>query len=97
MGKRGRLPRKGRAKRGSGIRPPRVHFGFTNLKVTGFGGAPLLADAAKAHGLPGLLRKAVSVKSRDRGATDAETMWAIVACLARGDGSLSAPQISILL
>lgn len=43
MGKRGRLPRKGRAKRGSGIRPPRVHFGLTNLKVTGFGGAPLLA------------------------------------------------------
>lgn len=98
MGKRGRLPRKGRsrgsrkgrAKRGSGIRPPRVHFGFTNLKVTGFGGAPLLADAAKApHGLPDLLGKAVSVKSRGRGATDAETMWAIVACLARGDGSLS--------
>ena len=97
MGKRGRLPRKGRsrgsrkgrAKRGSGIRPPRVHFGFTDLKVTGFGGAPLLADAAKAHGLPGLLGKAVSVKSRDRGATDAETLWAIVACLARGDGSLS--------
>lgn len=97
MGKRGRLPRKarsrgsrkGRAKRGSGIRPPRVHFGFTDLKVTGFGGAPLLADAAKAHGLPDLLGKAVSVKSRGRGATDAETMWAIVACLARGDGSLS--------
>ena len=97
MGKRGRLPRKGRsrgsrkgrAKGGSGIRPPRVHFGFTDLKVTGFGGAPLLADAAKAHGLPDLLGKAVSFKSRGRGATDAETMWAIVACLARGDGSLS--------
>ncbi len=71
------------------IRPPKVDMDFTDLNLTACGGSPILARTARQHGLFELLDEAVRVKVRNRGATDAETLWAIVACLARGDGSLS--------
>ena len=71
------------------IRPPKVEFEFTDLDLTGFGGASILARTARRHGLFELLEEAVSVKVRDRGASDAETLWAMIASLCRGHGSLS--------
>ena len=71
------------------IRPPKVEFEFTDLNLTAFGGASILARTARRFGLFELLDEAVSVKVRDRGASDAETLWAMIASLARGHGALS--------
>ena len=71
------------------IRPPKVEMDFTDLNLTAYGGSSILAETARRYGLFELLSDAVRVKVRDRGATDAETLWAMVACLSRGDGSLS--------
>ena len=87
MGKRKRRSRKAAGKRR--IRPPKVEFEFTDLDLTAFGGASILAQTARRLGLFELLGEAVSVKVRNRGASDPETLWAIIASLARGHGSLS--------
>jgi len=71
------------------IRPPKVEMDFTDLNLTAYGGASILAETARRYGLFELLADAVRVKVRNRGATDAETLWAMIACLARGDGALS--------
>ena len=71
------------------IRPPKVEFEFTDLDLTAFGGASILARTARRYGLFELLDEAVSVKVRDRGASDAETLWAMIASLCRGHGALS--------
>ena len=57
--------------------------------MTAFGGASVLARTARHFGLFELLDEAVSVKVRNRGASDSETLWAIIASLARGHGVLS--------
>ncbi len=62
---------------------------FTDLNLTAYGGSSILARTARQFGLFELLDAAVRVKSRNRGATDTETLWALIACLARGDGALS--------
>ena len=62
---------------------------FTDLSITAFGGASILSQTARRFGLFELLEQATSVKVRNRGASDAETLWAIVASLARGHGALS--------
>ncbi|MDE0225404.1 MAG: transposase [Gammaproteobacteria bacterium] len=71
------------------IRPPKVEFEFTDLDLTAFGGASVLAQTARRFGLFELLDAAVSVKVRNRGASDTETLWAIIASLARGHGALT--------
>ena len=71
------------------IRPPKVEFQFTDLDLTAFGGASIVAPTARRFGVFELLDEAVSVKVRNRDASDAETLWAIVASLARGHGALS--------
>ena len=71
------------------IRPPKVEFEFTDLDLTAFGGASVLARTARHFGLFELLDEAVSVKVRNRGASDTEILWAVVASLARGHGALS--------
>ena len=87
MGKRRKRSRKAASKRR--IRPPKVEFEFTDLDLTAFGGASVLAQTARRFGLFELLDGAVSVKVRNRGASDAETLWAVVASLACGHGALS--------
>ena len=69
--------------------PAKVEIGFTDDRLTGTGGAALLAEAARRFGLPERLAEAVSVKRRNRGASDAETQWSVIASLASGNGSLS--------
>ncbi len=80
---------KGRARKIRKVRPPKVTFGFTDLDITAFGGSSILSRTAHEFGLFDLLDGAVSVKVRNRGASDLETLWSIIACLARGHGSLS--------
>ncbi len=62
---------------------------FTDLNLTAYGGSSILARTARQYGLFELLDEAARVKVRNRGASDAETLWSLVACLARGDGALS--------
>ena len=71
------------------LRPPKVEMEFTDLNLTAYGGSSILAQTARRFGLFELLDEAVQVKVRKRGASDTETLWAIIACLARGDGALS--------
>ena len=59
---------------------------FTDLSITAFGGASILSQTARRFGLFELLEQATSVKVRNRGASDAETLWAIVASLAWATG-----------
>ena len=87
MSKRKKRPRRAGLKRQ--IRPQKVEFEFTDLDLTAFGGSSILAQTAKRLGLFELLSEAVCVKVRNRGATDAETLWAIIASLSRGHGALS--------
>ena len=76
------------------IRPPRVGMDFSDLNVTVFGGASILARTARRFGLLELLEEAVSVKDRNRGASDTETPWAVIASLGRGHGSLLALRVT---
>ncbi len=66
-----------------------MDFDFTDLDLTRFGGASILARTARRYGLFELLEEAVSVQVRDRGASDAEMLWAMIASLCRGHGALS--------
>jgi len=61
---------------------------FTDAQLTGFGGWSVLGQMAERLGLPEAL-SAVSVKRRARGASDAETLWSLIASLAAGNGALS--------
>ena len=81
--------RKNRVGKSRKIRPPKVQYEFTDLDLTGFGGSSALARTARELGLFDLLEGATSVKVRRRGATDVEMMWAMIATLCRGHGSLS--------
>ena len=84
--------RKSRFRKAAGrwrVRPPKVEFEFTDLDLTAFGGASILARTASWFGLFELLDGASSVKVSNRGASDAETLWAVFASLARGHGALS--------
>ena len=69
-------------------RPPKVEMDFTDAQLTGFGGWSVLGQMAARLGLPQAL-PAVSVKQRARGASDAETLWSLIASLAAGNGALS--------
>ena len=70
-------------------RPPQVEMDFTDARLTGFGGWSVLGQMAARLDLPRAL-SAVSVKQRARGASDAETLWSLIASLAAGNGALSA-------
>ena len=92
MSKRRNRGRKNRGKnpgKHRKISQPRVTFEFTDLDLTAFGGASVLAQTARQYGLFELLEEAVSVKVRNRGASDVGTLWSIIASFARGHGSLS--------
>ena len=77
--------------------PPRVEMDFTNAQLTGFGASPGLGQLAERSDLPEAL-SAMSVKQHTRGASDAETLWSLIAslsgqrgavgprCVARGPG-----------
>ena len=69
-------------------RPLRVEQDFTDARLTGFGGCSALALTAERLGLFKDLSEGVRVKVRRRGASDCESLWALVASLSSGGGSL---------
>ena len=62
---------------------------FTDTRLTDSAGLAFLAIAARRHGLLRDLEGFERCKVRDRGASDQENIWALVACLASGRGTLS--------
>lgn len=69
--------------------PPRVEADFTDALLTGQGGWALVAKLARDLQLPRALGEAVQLKSRRRGASDAEMLWSLIASLTAGNGALS--------
>lgn len=69
--------------------PQTTRIDFTDDKMTSSGGSVFLSRVAARLGLPALLGDALRLKVRARGASDAETLLALVYTLAQGDGTLS--------
>ena len=69
--------------------PPKIEIDFTDARLTGQGGWALLANVARGLDLPRRLSEAVRLKRRDRGASDGEMLWSLVASLSAGNGALS--------
>lgn len=70
-------------------KPPHVEIEFTDAALTGHGGWSLLGAMARRLGLPEELARSIGLKQRQRGASDAEMLWSLVASLASGNGALS--------
>ncbi len=69
--------------------PPDVEIEFTDAALTGHGGWSLLGAMARRLNLPAELARSIGLKQRQRGASDAEMLWSLVASLASGNGALS--------
>ena len=69
--------------------PANVEIDFTDAALTGTGGWTLLAQMAQRTGLLKSLSEAIHLKTRKRGASDAEMLWSLIASLAAGNGALS--------
>lgn len=69
--------------------PPRVEMDFTDAALVGTGGWCLLARMARQTGLLQSLSNAVRLKRRQRGASDSDMLWSLIASLATGNGALS--------
>lgn len=69
--------------------PPYVEMDFTDAALVGTGGWCLLARMARQTGLLQSLQNAVRLKRRQRGASDSDMLWSLIASLAAGNGALS--------
>lgn len=69
--------------------PPTAEIDLANAQLTGIGGWSLLTSTAHQSGLLDQLAEAVQVKKRQRGASDAQVLWALILWLAAGNGALS--------
>ena len=63
--------------------PEKVAIDFTDEQITGSAGGIFLAEVARRMGLPRMLEESLSVKVKDRGATDAEMMQSLIYSLGR--------------
>ena len=68
-----------------------VEYDFTDANITDCGDISLTAYLAKASGLVGMLESNMNgtLKTRRRGATEAQSILSQVYLLAKGDGHLS--------
>lgn len=65
--------------------PPKVDIDFTGAQLTGIvGGWSLLAKMAQQTGVLSQLAENIKLKQRQRGASDSEMLWALIASLAAG-------------
>ncbi len=69
-------------------RPGKIEIGFTEEEITPNAGGVFLAGMARRVGLEKLLKRALRLKRRRRGASDAEMVLSLVYSLASGDGAL---------
>jgi hypothetical protein len=67
----------------------KVGIDFTDERLVANGGALFVSQMSQRLQLPKALREAVSVKVRDRGASDEEMLLSLIYSLAQGDGYLS--------
>ena len=67
----------------------KIKIDFTDDAITNAAGSIFLSTISQQLGLPALLQEQLRVKVRDRGATDAETMLALIYSLAQGEGCLA--------
>jgi len=68
---------------------PRIDIDFTDERLTGRAGYTFLSEQAEQTGLVNLLTSHIKIKKRQRGASDSEMLWSLVASLASGHGHLS--------
>jgi len=68
--------------------PQNLSIDFTDEQITSHGGAVFLARVAARLGLPAMLEGALRLKRRARGASDRETLLALIYSLAQGEGAL---------
>ena len=66
----------------------KVEIDFTDEAITSSGGSIFLSRMARHLGIPCLIKDAIRLKSRCRGADDVQTMMSMIYCLAQGDGKL---------
>lgn len=66
----------------------KIEIDFTDEALTSSGGSIFLSRMARHLGIPGLIKDAIRLKSRRRGADDVQTMMSMIYCLAQGDGKL---------
>ena len=69
--------------------PPKIEIDFTDAALAGTGGWALLAKMAKQTGRLIALGQGIRLKRRQRGASDAEMLWSLIASLTAGNGALS--------
>lgn len=70
-------------------RVPKIETSFTDAALVGTGGWIRLAQMAKQSGLLTALCKGIRLKRRQRGASDEEMPWSLIASLAVGTGALT--------
>jgi len=66
-----------------------IDIDFTDERLTGRAGYTFIAEQAERLGLTESLNSMVRVKKRQRGASDQQMLWSLVASLASGQGHLS--------
>jgi Transposase DDE domain group 1 len=69
--------------------PQNIAIDFTDEQITPAAGSLFVSRVAHELGLVESLRGSVRLKQRQRGASDADTMMSMIACLSAGDGYLS--------
>ncbi len=68
---------------------PKIEIDVTNDQLTGRAGFTFLAEQADRFGLVSELRSAIRIKKRQRGASDTDMLWSLIASLSAGQGHLS--------
>ena len=67
----------------------KIKIDFPDDAIPSGAGSLFLSEMSRQLGRPELLREQLQVKVRNRGASDAEMMLALVYCLAQGEGGLA--------
>ena len=71
-----------------GIITEKVEIDFTDDQISSSAGSYFISRMSDYLGLPGLLSDNLHLKSRQRGASDAQMLLSLIYCLAQGDGSI---------
>lgn len=68
--------------------PEKIKIDFTDDQISSTAGSHFIARLARRMELPKLLRRAIRLKQRRRGASDTDMLLSIIYCLCQGDGAL---------
>jgi len=71
-----------------GIITEKIEIDFTDDQISSSAGSYFISRMSDYLGLPGLLSDNLHLKSRRRGASDAQMLLSLIYCLAQGDGSI---------